>query len=85
MNLFEYANPGYTDFNSLGLALCGYDIPSQINFRFKIDVSYSQVTNSFVFMVTPSNSTTLFSLNYFLLIANNMAKDYLHIQSYCKS
>ena len=34
-NTFSYANPGYQNITSIGMALCGYDIPTPKAIQFR--------------------------------------------------
>ena len=82
---FAVYNPGYHDINSLGLALCGYDLPAQNNLQFRAELSYDSTRDSFIVLVLPTNGTTFYYLNYYLVMANNPASSYLQVQSTCKS
>ena len=67
---FSFANEGYYNLSSIGLALCGYDLPPSKNVQWKSQASYDDSTNSFVVVVMPRNGTMFYYLNYYLLLCS---------------
>ena len=80
---FSFNNPGYNNYSSLGIALCGYDLPPQQQMQFKSDLSFNSGSNTFIILLLPSNGTSFYTLTYFLLIANAPAASYLYVQETC--
>ncbi len=71
--------------SSVGLALCGYDIPASQSLQFRAQVSYDDQTDSIVIVIIANSSTTFYFLNYFILMATNSASSYLYIDNPCKT
>ena len=82
-NTFSFANPGYYNFSSLGLALCGYDIAPSTSLQFNAQASFDDQANTFSILVLPLNSTSFYFVNYYLLLTSNDASAYLAIQTTC--
>lgn len=83
-NTFNFANPGYENVTSLGLALCGYDIPNPNALQFRAEASFDDVKNSIVVLILPLNSTKLAFINYYVIIVTQQVSSFVAVQNTCK-
>lgn len=82
-NTFTFANPGYDNITSLGLALCGYDVPTPTALQFRAEASYDTVANSIVVLILPLNTTRLAFINYYVIITTQEVQSFLIVQNTC--